>query len=157
MNLRYLFAILLIYSACGYAEIYKAVDADGHVTYSSSPIKGSKKIILEPLPTMASPPRARSAPSPDGFPKVDGNTQRNRDDTRRKILQDELGTEQKLLEEARQNLKQSEMKPEVIKEQGGNAYRNMAQYDEKIKQLTGQIDLHQKNIDALNTELSKLK
>jgi len=120
------------------AEIYKAIDADGHVTYSSSPIKGGKKIVLEPLPTA---PAARARATPQDFPRVDGATQRGRDDTRRKILQDELSTESGLLEESRKNLKAAEA----------------ARDKEKLGALAEQVDLHQKNIDALKTELSKLK
>jgi two-component system nitrogen regulation sensor histidine kinase GlnL len=101
MKLGYLFAALCICPIWAQAEIYKAVDQDGHVTYSSTPLKGGKKIILEPLPTMM-PPKMHTF---DGFPKVDNQTQRGRDDTRRKILQDELSAEEKLLEEA-QNMKQ---------------------------------------------------
>ena len=157
MKLGYLLAILSLCPALAQAEIYKAVDADGHVTYSSTPIKGGKKIILEPLPTMVPPARARSAASPEDFPKVDGATQKGRDDTRRKILQDELSTEEKLLEEARQNLKEGAENPEVYRGQDGKTYRNVAKYEEKIKALNDQVDLHRKNIEALNTELSKLK
>jgi hypothetical protein len=136
------------------AEIYKAVDADGHVTYSSAPIKGGKKIILEPLPTMVPP--ARTA-TPEGFPRVDGATQKSRDDVRRKILQDELEAEEKLLGEARQNLKEGESTPEVYRGQDGKTYRNVAKYEEKIKTLQEQVDLHSNNVEALKTELSKLK
>lgn len=157
MKFGYLLAMICLSPVLAQAEIYKAVDADGHVTYSSTPIKGGKKIILEPLPTMAAPARARSAASPEGFPKVDSSMQKGRDDTRRKILQDELGTEQKLLEESRQGLKEGEENPEVYRGQGGKTYRNMAKYEEKIKMLNEQINLHQKNIEALQTELSKLK
>jgi len=157
MKLGYLLAILSLCPLSAQAEIYKAVDADGHVTYSSTPIKGGKKIILEPLPTMVPPARARSAASPEDFPKVDGATQKGRDDTRRKILQDELSTEEKLLEEARQNLKEGVENPEVYRGQDGKTYRNVAKYEEKIKALNDQVDLHRKNIEALNTELSKLK
>jgi hypothetical protein len=157
MKLGYLLGILCLSPALAQAEIYKSVDADGHVTYSSTPIKGGKKIILEPLSTMVPPTRARSAASPEGFPKVDGTTQRGRDDTRRKILQDELGSEQKLLEESMQRLKEGEANPEVYKGQGGKTYRNVAKYEEKIKVLNEQVDLHQRNIEALKTELSKLK
>lgn len=157
MKLGCLLGILCLSPALAQAEIYKSVDADGHVTYSSTPIKGGKKIILEPLPTMVPPTRARSAASPEGFPKVDGTTQKGRDDTRRKILQDELGSEQKLLEESMQRLKEGEANPEVYKGQGGKTYRNVAKYEEKIKILNEQVDLHQRNIEALKTELSKLK
>jgi len=157
MKPGHLLALLCLCPLLAQAEIYKAVDADGHVTYSSTPIKGGKKIILEPLPTMVPPARVRSAASPEDFPRVDGETQKGRDDTRRKILQDELSTEEKLLEEARQNLKEGEENPEVFKGQDGKTYRNVAKYEEKIRTLNDQVELHQKNIEALKTELSKLK
>lgn len=157
MKPGYLLAMLCLCPLWTHAEIYKAVDADGHVTYSSTPIKGGKKIILEPLPTMVPPARTRSAASPEDFPRVDGETQKGRDDTRRKILQDELMTEEKLLDEARQKLKEGEAAPDVYRGQDGRTYRNVAKYEEKIKTLNDQVEMHQKNIEALNTELSKLK
>ena len=160
MKLRYLLATLLILPAYAQADIYKSVDADGHVTYSSTPLKGGKKITLTPLPTMAPPAaaqRGRSASSPADFPKVNGDTQKGRDETRRKILQDELDVEQKLLAEAQTNLKDGADNPEIIHGKDGSTHRNVAKYDEKIKSLTEQTNLHQSNIDALNTELSKLK
>lgn len=154
MKLGYLLAVISLCPILAQAEIYKAVDADGHVTYSSTPIKGGKKIILEPLPTMVPPARVSS---PEDFPKVDGATQRSRDDARRKILQDELNAEERLLEEARQNLKEGEANPEVYRGQDGKTYRNVAKYEEKIKTLQEQVDLHSKNVEALKIELSKLK
>jgi len=169
MKLRYLFAVLCACPVLAQAVIYKAVDSNGHVTYSSSPIKGGKKIILEPLPTMVPPGRSRSAASPEGFPRVDGETQRTRDESRRKILEDELSAEEKLLAEAKQNLKDGEANPEVFKQTivagktpNGSPItktvtrRNVAKYDEKIRMLNEQVDLHQKNVEALKTELSKL-
>jgi hypothetical protein len=152
---RYLLAVLCVCPLLAQAEIYKAVDEDGHVTYSSTPIKGGKKLNLEPLPTMLPPGKATS--SSGDFPKVDSATQKNRDDTRYMILQNELTNEEKLLAEAKQNLAEAEASPEVFKGQDGKTYRNVAKYQEKIKPLTEQVDLHQKNIEALKTELSKLK
>lgn len=157
MKPGYLLAMLCLCPLWAHAEIYKAVDADGHVTYSSTPIKGGKKIILEPLPTMVPPARPRSTASPEDFPRVDGETQKGRDETRRKILQDELMAEEKLLDEARQKLKEGEAEPEVYRGQDGRTHRNVAKYEEKIKTLNDQVEMHQKNIEALNTELSKLK
>ena len=93
-----LLSCALAFVAVAQAEIYKRVDADGHVTYSSEPIKGGKKLHLEPLPTMVAP---AAAPAKDRGRnsefRVDGETQNNRDDTRRKILEDELATEEKAL------------------------------------------------------------
>lgn len=152
MKIRYMLSALLLCPMLVQAEIYKAVDADGHVTYSSTPIKGGKKLNLEPLPTMV--PQAK-ATSPADFPKVDEETQKVRDDKRHSILQDELETEQKLLEEARQNL--NEVSPEVYMGAEGKTYRNMAKYEDKIKELNEQVVLHEKNIAEIKTELSKHK
>ena len=151
MKIGYLFAVLCTCPMLAQADIYKSVDADGHVTYSSSPIAGGKKLNLEPLPTMVPPAKV-----PAGFPKVDSETQKGRDDTRRKILQDELDAEQKLLETAKQSLSDAASTPDVYRGQDGKTYRNVAKYDEKVKPLQDEVDLHTKNVEALQTELSKL-
>jgi hypothetical protein len=153
MKPGYLFAALCICPMLVHAEIYKAVDENGHVTYSSTPLKGGKKLILEPLPTMMPPANVRS---PADFPRVDNETQRGRDDTRRKILKDELNAEEKLLDEATQNLKEGESNPEVFKGADGRTYRNVAKYEDKIKPLQEQVDLHKNNVEALKAELSRL-
>jgi hypothetical protein len=145
------------FSGVAQAEIYKRVDADGHVTYSSAPIKGAKKLQLEPLPTMAAqpiPPRGQNNNS--GF-RVDGATQSRRDDTRRKILEDELATEQKALDEARANLKDAEDSPQVYKGANGQTFRNVAKYEEQVNAAKAELEAHEKNIKALQTELSNLK
>ena len=153
MKLGYLFAVLCACPALSYADIYKGIDENGHVTYSSSPIKGGKKLNLPPLPTMAPPAKVQA---PADFPRVDNETQKRRDDTRRKILLDELSSEQKLLDEATQNLKDGESNPEIYKGQDGRTYRNVVKYDSKVKALQEQVDLHKNNVEALKTELSKL-
>lgn len=170
MKLRFLLAMMCACPVLAQADIYKSIDADGHVTYSSTPLKGGKKLILEPLPTMVPPARSSSAASPENFPRVDGEVQRARDDKRRRILLDELKTEEKLLEEARKNLREGEENPEVFRQTivvGTNkdgspitqtvTRRNVAKYQEKIKTLNDRVEMHEKNIEALNTELSKLK
>ncbi len=136
-----------------YADIYKRVDDEGRVTYSSTPIKGGKKLHLEPLPTMAPPPKANS----EAFPRVNTETQSKRDDTRRKILEDELATEQKALEEARAKLKEGQDNPEVFKGADGRTYRNVAKYEEKVGALQEEVSSHEKNVEALKTELANLK
>ena len=147
----YVCILLCLISEAAHADIYKAIDENGHVTYSSSPIKGGKKLNLDPLPTMA----PYSDDSARNFPKVDSETQKNRDDVRRKILQDELTNEEKLLEEAKHNLDNAP--PETHRGADGKIYRNVAKYQENVKALQDEVDLHQQNVDALNTELSKLK
>ena len=161
MKRRHVLAVCFILPFYAQADIYKSTDADGHVTYSSAPLKGGKKITLTPLPTMAPPAsipaRNRASNSPSDFPKVDGDTQKGRDETRRKILQDELDIEAKLLIEAQQQLKEAQDNPEVIRDKNVGTRRNVAKFDEKVNGATEQITLHQNNIDALNAELSKIK
>lgn len=125
------------------AEIYKHIDADGHVTYSSAPMKGSKKLDLGPQPTPSPTARERNNASPPDFPRVDNETQKNRDGTRRKILEDELATEEKLLTESRQNLKDGK--------------GNSATPPKKIIDLLEQVSVHEKNVGALKSELTNLK
>jgi hypothetical protein len=157
MKTVYLLALLCVSPLVAHAELYKSVDADGHVTYSSTPLKGGKKIFLEPLPTMAPLAKARV---PTDFPKVDGETQKGRDGARRKILQDELNTEQKLLEEAKQNLQSSEGENRGSFLKNGKVVVNESRAQEYAADVTKQnneVSIHQKNIDALNSEISKLK
>ncbi len=156
MKLRYLFILCCSagFAIDAQAEIYKRVDEDGRVTYSSVPIKGGKKLHLEPLPTMAPPPKARSE---EAFPRVDSRTQSQRDDTRRKILEDELGTEQKALEEARAKLQEAQDTPQVYQSAGGKTFRNVAKYEENVNAAQEEVRTHEKNVEALKTELSNLK
>ena len=143
--------VLLCIGGTGWAqaEIYKSIDAEGHVSYSSTPSKGAKKLGLEPL---APPTRSAREPSshasrmrnnagPPDFPRVDSSTQRSRDNTRRKILADELATEEKLLAEARASLGQDEASRTV----------------ETLRARQKEVTLHEKNVSALKTELSNLK
>ena len=155
---HYLFALLCAgHIGWAQADIYKHIDADGHVTYSSTKTKGAKKLNLPPLSTSLPTARTRyKSGSPADFPRVDSGTQRNRDDARRKILEDELALEDKLLVEARNNLKEGVANPEIIRGQNGSVTRNVAKYEEKISALQEQVALHETNVEALKTELSKL-
>lgn len=157
MKLRHLFVLgcSAAFAISAHAEIYKRVDDEGHVTYSSTPIKGGKKLHLEPLPTMAPPPKPDK--SSESFPRVNSETQTRRDDTRRKILQDELATEQKALEEARAKLQDAKDNPETFKGASGQTFRNVAKYEEKVNAAQEEVKNHEKNVEALQTELSNLK
>jgi len=139
-----------------HAEIYKRVDAEGHVTYSSEPIKGGKKLELKPLPTVPGGRSSRQS-TPEDFPKVDTQTQKSRDATRRIILNDELATEEKLLETARENLKTIEDNPLPLIGPDGIPFRNAGKNAERIKTAQDAIALHEQNIKALKTEISNLK
>ena len=97
MRTKLLIFISLFLSPIAHADIYKLVDSDGKVTYSNVPLKGAKKLNLDPISTISAPKPKASAATPPGFPRVDGETQKQRDGTRRSILEQELAAEQKLL------------------------------------------------------------
>lgn len=119
------------------ADIYKNVDDTGHVTYSNLPSKGAKKISIEPLTTMPKAAREPSQSTSSEY-RVDGQTQKHRDDTRRRILDDELAQEELRLQASKSALAQ-----------GGG--------EEKIRKIREDIAQHEKNIDALIHEISNLK
>jgi hypothetical protein len=101
------------------------------------------------VPANASVPSgARNAPTPSNFPKVDSATQKGRDDVRRKVLTEELATEQKLLDEARAAYANGAPPPTAEE-------RNVPQkYAERVVKLKQTVTLHEKNIEALNKELA---
>lgn len=157
---------ILMLLCCGLAgaaqaEIYKRVDKDGHVTYSSSPMKGARKIELPELPTMPAqpvPPRTKATkPAENAELHVSRETQARRDDTRRKILEDELASEEKALAEARTRLQQAQDTPQVYTGADSKTYRNVAKYEEALAAAQSDVASHEQNIRALKTELSNLK
>lgn len=138
------FAILM--SGIAHGEIYKHVDENGRVTYSNVPIKGAIKLNLEPLTTVPAVRPKTTIASPSGFPKVDSDTQKKRDDTRRKILEEEFAAEEKLLDEAKRNLTEGEQ-----------ARLNGARNQDRLQSLKEEVGLHERNVAALKKELSNLK
>lgn len=168
-----LLALALPFSA--QAEIYKQVDADGHVTYSNVKIKGAKKIMIEPADTSfgtsgegSKRANSRSA-TPASFPKVDSETQKQRDGSRREILQSELETEKMALTAAEKAYAEGEADPEVsqikkeiiVTNKDGtkskkvitDRYRNVAKFEEKMKPLREAVETHKRNVELLEKEI----
>ena len=150
------------------AEIYKTVDANGNVTYSNVKIKGAKKLDLEPADTSFGNetnnsvnnetkrvPRTRTA-TPASFPKVDADTQNQRDGKRKEILKSELDAEKQALDEAKKAYAEGESKPEVFKTKDGKTLRNVPKFQEKMKNLQADVDAHQRNIDLLTKEINAI-
>lgn len=161
-NLFLVFVCCLGMNSVANAEIYKKIDANGHVTYSNMPSKGATKLDLEPVPPSSSnqgagnrPGRTKSA-SPADFPRVDRQTQKARDDKRKQILQEELETEKKALEEARKAYAEGESVPEVYRGANGKTFRNVAKFEEKMQRLQADVDAHEKNVQLLQKELDSL-
>jgi len=130
--------------------VCKYIDAAGNIVFSNlPPEKGYRRISCMGAeePRRASGSASRSTPTPAGFPKVDAETQKGRDDMRRKVLADELATEEKLLAEARTLYANGA--PVPLPEEQSNA----AKYQDRIARLRQSVQLHERNIEALKKEL----
>jgi hypothetical protein len=89
-----------------------------------------------------------SSATPSGFPKVDAGTQKGRDDLRRKVLTEELATEEKLLADARAAYGNGA--PPVTPEEQAVPQK----YADRLARLRQAVALHEKNIEALKKELA---
>lgn len=158
--------LALIASPSAFAEIYKHVDADGRVTYSNIKSKGSTRLEIDPDANNISNDRAKAktnntankrTATPDSFPRVDKDTQNQRDSKRRSILQGELDAEKAALEEAKKAYAEGESNPEVYRTASGQTFRNVPKFEAKMKGLKENVDNHEKNIELLQKELDSLR
>lgn len=147
-----------LFVLCGYVhaqnEVYLCINADGTKEYKNTgATKGCKKVDLPNITTIPAPARravARNNSSPSDFPKVDGTTQKARDDDRRQILQDEMKAEQQKLADLKKTFNNGEP------ERQGNE-RNYAKYQERVVSMKDDIGRSEKNIEALQRELNNLR
>lgn len=157
----------IVFSINAMAEIYKHVDADGRITYTNIKTKGATRLDIDPdanvIKNTPSSTKSNSGASnnrtttPSNFPKVDKETQANRDGKRHEILQSELDAEKAALEEAKKAYAEGEANPEMVRHANGKTFRNMAKYNEKMKNLQADVDAHENNIKLLEKELEALK
>jgi hypothetical protein len=135
--------------------VCKYMDPAGNIVFSNlPPEKGYRKLSClgaEEAPRKSSAPGKSSTPTPAGFPKVDAETQRTRDDMRRKVLTDELSAEEKLLADARKDYNSGA--PTPLPEEQANA----AKYQDRVARLRQAVQLHERNIEALKKELASTK
>ena len=155
MTTRYLFLLsLLLGVRLVHADtLYKCTDDSGVVLYTNQ--KGSAKncTVLsrdQPVSTYSAPKQAPHGASPSEFPRVDGDTQRGRDSDRRRILEKELATEQQNLEQAKNELTQGE----AIRL--GNE-KNYQKYLDRVQPLKENVELHERNIEAIKREIANIR
>lgn len=153
----------VFYAQIASAQIYKHVDENGRVTYSNVKMKGATKLELEQPASNSvganpSATRANSAktPTPSDFPKVTPEAQGQRDDKRKSVLKAELDAEKKALEDAKKAYAEGESNPEVYRTADGRTFRNVPKFEEKMKKLKEEVDSHQRNIEMLEKEISRL-
>ena len=161
-NLFSVFIVSLWISNIAHADIYKQVDAQGHVTYTNVKIKGAIKLDIETPASNNSANDAKTAKrethsktaTPSNFPKVDAQTQNQRDNKRKSILQSELESEKAALADAKKAYEDGSSNPEVYKTKDGKTFRNVPKFDEKMRNLQAEVNAHQRNIELLEKEIN---
>jgi hypothetical protein len=138
----------LIPTAAAASTLYKCTDDSGVVLYTNQKTEKKNCIVLSvqvppPPPKSASdaassrPARAASTPTPSDFPRVSSTEQKARDTDRRAILERELAAEQASLDKAKQVVTSAGAKPP--------------------QSARDTVTLHERNVEALNKELAKLR
>jgi len=151
MAKRYLALAILLGAASlpARAEIYECVDQNGvkRFTNITGEARGCRLLNVpgaapaapaQSASTARSHPKAPQVATPANFPRVDRQVQRERDHDRRRILEQELGQEEKLLADARKELSQS----------GAS---------ERLEPLHKKLRLHESNVASLRKEISKIR
>lgn len=155
MPMRSLLLVLLLTTCAGAAraEIYECIDESGNRRFTNikAEARGCKQLNVGPVNSVPAPPKpAAKGGTPASFPKVDAQTQQQRDVERRKILEQELANEQKLLEQARKELAEQES----IRTGGERNYQRVL---DRLEPFQKRVQLHESNIANLKKELSGLR
>lgn len=153
--MRYLvLALVLALSASALrAQMYECVDASGQKLFTNmkSQAKGCKLLDIGPINTVPAPkPPGKAAPTPANFPKVDADTQKQRDTDRRRILEQELANEQKLLGQAQKDLAEQES----IRLGSEKNYQRVI---DRLEPYQKKVRLHENNVANLKKELANLR
>ncbi|MBL8448622.1 MAG: DUF4124 domain-containing protein [Dechloromonas sp.] len=150
-------ALILLLSAASPVlanTIYKCTDEHGGTLISNSRVNKSCQAVVSGPDSSIPPPKTRSpaaaTPSPAGFPKVGEDTQKSRDGDRRLILEQELAAEQKNLEAARKDLAEQE----ALRTGDEKNYQKVV---DRIQPYKDRVAQHERNIQAINKELSNLR
>ena len=162
---RHVFALALFAlapaAAADHHILYECTDGDGGRQFTNIPPKpkstNCRVISVGPTNTVPAPgpaPKSAAKPaphaSPANFPRVDRETQQTRDSQRRRILEQELGSEQKLLEQAKKDLAEQESVRLGSERNYQKMLERLEPYQKKVKQ-------HEDNIANLRKELSNLR
>lgn len=147
-------AWLLLLSAPAGADIYECMEPNGNKLFTSDPkeakAKGCKAMKLDPPNTVSSTkpqPKSTSTPTPKDFPRVDKDTQKQRDTDRRRLLEQELANEEKLLAQAKKELAEQEA------QRFGSEF-NYQRVLNRLEPFKKKVALHENNVANLKRELA---
>ncbi|MCL2161961.1 MAG: DUF4124 domain-containing protein [Betaproteobacteria bacterium] len=146
------------------AQLFKCIGADGKITYSNEggSARGCKPLSNEQSISTIS---MRASPPPAAFPRVSNEAQKERDKTRRLVLEKELEGEQSELEAARQQLAEQEAsfqggEVSYIRSKDGKTvtrYTNPQKKLDRLQPFKDAVERRERNIEALTQELSGLR
>jgi hypothetical protein len=151
--MRNLLLLAMLVASAAHAQIYECVDASGNKRFTNikAEAKGCKLLDVGPINTVPSPkPPVKAAPGPASFPKVDVETQKQRDGDRRRILEQELANEQKQLAAA-----QKELTDQQAVRDGSE--RNYQRVLDRLEPYQKRVRQHENNIENLKKELANLR
>jgi len=138
-------------------EIWKCADSSGRPLYTSDKkdTVGKKCELvsreINVVPAVKPAPRvANRSTSSDAFPKESAATRANAKERQRDILEKELADEQQKLAQARQELAEAES----VRTSEGRT-ESYSKVQERLQRYKDNVDLHQKNIEALRRELAR--
>ena len=152
-NVLLVAGLLALLAPPAFADIWECTDESGNKRFTNikSESKGCRLLhVVVPNTVPGTRPPAKAFESPKNFPKVDGDTQRSRDAERRRILEQELANEQKLLDGARKELAEQES------QRLGNE-RNYQRMLDRLEPYKKKVKLHEDNIANLRRELASAK
>lgn len=143
------------------SDVFVCINENGTKEYKNTGItKGCKRVDLQGITMIPSPYKkpvmqtASAKPgataSPPDFPKVDGGTQKARDNDRMQILLEEMKSEEKKLANLKAEFNNGEP------ERRGDE-RNYAKYQDRVATMKDDITRTEKNIEALKREIGNLK
>ena len=141
--------LLMLVASAVRAEIYECVDQSGNKRFTNirSEAKGCKPMNIAPPNTVAPPRPSAKGAAPANFPSVDAQTQKRRDGDRRRILEQELASEQKMLDQAKQELAEQESVRL-------GSERNYQRVLDRLEPYKKKVKLHEDNIANLPKELA---
>jgi hypothetical protein len=171
--MRHMPFAFLIFGLAGSAHadhhiLYECVDQNGNKRFTnvSAEAQGCKILTIGPIappkpaapaaapgaaaPATAAKPQAKAVATPSNFPRVDRDTQQQRDNDRRRILEQELANEQRLLDAARKELAEQE----AIRL---GSERNYQRVLDRLEPYRKRVKLHEDNVSNLRREISKLR
>lgn len=146
----WLILVALLAAPAAMAEPWLCTDVNGIKSFSYDPASaGMKNCVNHPIPSgnvwRVRPPEERATGA--GFPTVDEKTQRQRDATRRRILERELAEEKKSLAAALQQL-------EALRKTSA-AEADRGRLAGTLKPVEDRVRVHQANIANLERELGE--